>query len=190
MHLLNVTNNPIYLPLDRAPVPFGDPFVATVTSASPGVATVVGYTPTAGDAVSFSSTGATGAVPTGLTGGTTYYVVNPSGQTFQVSATKGGSAINTSSTGTNVVVHLLSNQVDGAINGLFKPTGSVIAVNLSGGTLILQGASDTGTTYGNQQGPGTWNTLVSLPTLSMARVDIQYDWLRVNTTGTIQLLQQ
>ena len=86
MQLLNVTNLPIYLPSDTAQVPFGDPIGGiTCTSASPGVITAVGYTPVAGDIVALSFT-ASGSIPTGLTVGTPYYVVSPSGNTFSVSA--------------------------------------------------------------------------------------------------------
>ena len=38
----------------------------------------------------------TGALPTGFTAGTQYFVVNPSGATFELAATLGGSAINSS----------------------------------------------------------------------------------------------
>ena len=38
----------------------------------------------------------TGALPTGLTAGTTYYVINAATNTFQLSATLSGTAINTS----------------------------------------------------------------------------------------------
>jgi hypothetical protein len=56
-----------------------------------------------GMAVRFSTTG---ALPTGLTAGTTYYVVNAGAGTFQVAATVGGSAIVTSGTqsGTHTAV--------------------------------------------------------------------------------------
>jgi hypothetical protein len=43
-----------------------------------------------GDGISITTTG---TMPTGLVSGTTYYVVNVSGQTFQLAATVGGSAI-------------------------------------------------------------------------------------------------
>ena len=40
----------------------------------------------------------TGALPTGITAGTTYYAVNVSGSTFQIAATYGGTPIATSGT--------------------------------------------------------------------------------------------
>jgi hypothetical protein len=68
----------------------------TITDASPAVVTYAAHGLSAGDAVVFASTG---ALPTGLTAGTTYYVISPTTNTFEVSATSGGSAINTSSAG-------------------------------------------------------------------------------------------
>jgi hypothetical protein len=49
----------------------------------------------------------TGALPTGLTANTTYYVVNSATNTFQLSATRGGAAINTSGTqsGTHTAIY-------------------------------------------------------------------------------------
>lgn len=66
----------------------------TITSASPGVITINGHGLVANQPVQFHSTK---YLPTGLTKGTTYYVVGASitANTFQVSATAGGAAINT-----------------------------------------------------------------------------------------------
>jgi hypothetical protein len=67
----------------------------TVTIASPAVFTQTGHGYVAGDKLRFSTTG---ALPTGLTAGTYYYVISAGlgTDTFQVSATEGGSAVNTS----------------------------------------------------------------------------------------------
>lgn len=68
------------------------PVTATITIASPGVVTATtGYSN--GDAIVLNTTG---ALPTGLTPGTVYYVVNASGSTFSLAATYGGTAITTS----------------------------------------------------------------------------------------------
>jgi hypothetical protein len=64
----------------------------TMTIASPGVITWTGHGLVAGAAVSFTTTG---ALPTGITAGTNYYVVSPTTNTFSVAATPGGTAINT-----------------------------------------------------------------------------------------------
>ena len=64
----------------------------TVTIASPAVLTL-GYALDNGTAVTLTTTG---YLPTGLVPGTVYYVVNASGTTCNLSATYGGTAINTS----------------------------------------------------------------------------------------------
>ena len=64
----------------------------TITIASPGVLTAsVNFAN--GDAIMLTTTG---ALPTGLTPGTVYYVVNASGTTCNLAATSGGTAITTS----------------------------------------------------------------------------------------------
>jgi hypothetical protein len=81
------------------------PPVVTMTIASPAVVTC-STTPQNlldGTAIVFNTTG---ALPTGLTVGTVYYVINASGTTFNVSATAGGSAITT--TGTQSGTHTIS----------------------------------------------------------------------------------
>ncbi len=67
----------------------------TVTIASPAVFTYTAHGLAAGDIVIFATTG---ALPTGLTAGTTYYVIAAglAADSFRVSATDGGSAVNTS----------------------------------------------------------------------------------------------
>ena len=74
----------------------------TVTIASPGVLST-SLNLTNGTALVLSTTG---ALPTGLLVGTIYYVVNVSGTQFSLSATAGGSAINT--TGSQTGVHSFS----------------------------------------------------------------------------------
>lgn len=67
-------------------------FTGTVTIASPGVWTATAHGLPNGAAVSFTTTG---ALPTGIVSGTTYFVVNRAANTFQFAATQGGTAINT-----------------------------------------------------------------------------------------------
>lgn len=72
----------------------------TISDASPAVIGFAGHGLTAGDAVVFSVSSG-GSLPTGLVAGTTYYVI-ASGLTataFEVSATPGGAAVNTSTAG-------------------------------------------------------------------------------------------
>lgn len=69
--------------------------LTSITNASPAVVTA-NTSFSDGTAVRLQSTG---NLPTGLTIGTIYYVINSTGTTFNLSATYGGSAINTSSAG-------------------------------------------------------------------------------------------
>lgn len=76
----------------------------TITIASPGVVTLTAHGFSAGDPVVFATSG---ALPTGLTAGTTYFVKTVvDANSFQISATPEGSAINTSGTqsGTHTLV--------------------------------------------------------------------------------------
>ena len=82
------------------------PRAITITIANPGVATFVSTSPGSlidGTAVVLDSTG---SLPTGLSVGTTYYVVSATSSTFSLAATVGGSAINTS--GTQSGTHTIS----------------------------------------------------------------------------------
>ncbi len=134
----------IYLPYDKAPLPFGDPLAATVTSAASAVFTVPGYQPTNGDAVSYSIAGTTGFLTSLSTlttqfaqPNTTYYVssatINP--DTFTLSTQKASAAtpavcMATITTlgqlGGQVFVHLLSNQADGS-TAPFKTGATALA---------------------------------------------------------------
>lgn len=198
MQLLSVSNLPIYLPADRAPVPFGDPLTGvTITLASPGVVSVVGYdNPAVGDAIAFSIPfGSAGTLPAAITAGTTYYVsaiVSAALGTFNVSATKGGASINTATAATGVLTaHLLSNQFYG-VTLPFKPGNTVLLQGAAG--LILQGAPDlneNGTfgSFGNPGGPGTYVTLATIPASGSILVNLTQDWIRVSTAATVTLIQ-
>lgn len=74
----------------------------TISIATPGVISWTAHGLPADTAVKFSTTG---ALPTGLVAGTTYYVVNVGANDFQVAATRGGAAIATTGTqsGTHTV---------------------------------------------------------------------------------------
>lgn len=64
---------------------------ATITIAAPGVVTVT-TAPNNGTIVVFTTTG---ALPTGITAGVQYFVINQTSTTFQISSTRGGTAITT-----------------------------------------------------------------------------------------------
>lgn len=198
MKVLQVGIFPIYLPYDKAPVPFGDPIEGvTATSAAPGVISTPGtYVPVVNDAVSLTFL-AGGSMPTGLTYGQQYYVQSATQTagiwTFTLSATKGGAAITTSSTGASLVLHLLSGEVDG-VTLPFKSGGTVVVENNTAGSLTLQGAFDTGQAtpgngYNPPSGPGSFFTLAVVGAGGAAECVLQADWIRVSTNGTL-ILQQ
>jgi hypothetical protein len=76
----------------------------TITIATPAVVTKTAHGLTLNDSVKFTTTG---ALPTGIVSGTTYYVISAglTADAFQVSTTIGGSAVNTS--GSQSGVHTL-----------------------------------------------------------------------------------
>jgi hypothetical protein len=85
----------------------------------------------------------TGALPTGLSFNTTYYVISAglSGSSFQVSATRGGSAIVTSGTqsGTHTCTGTYSKNQNGRWSSRFDGVSPVIrATQSAGGTTHLQ----------------------------------------------------
>lgn len=85
-----------------------DSATITVTIASPGVVTWTAHGRSNGDPVSFTTTG---ALPTGITAGTVYYVSSATTDTFQLVTNIGAAAINTS--GSQSGVH----------TGLYAPYG-------------------------------------------------------------------
>ena len=81
-----------------------DPSLATITIASPAVVTAA-FSLANGTPVVLTNSGYPAALPTGLSPGTTYYVVNTSGTTFNLALTAGGAAIIT--TGTQSGTHYI-----------------------------------------------------------------------------------
>ena len=100
--------------------------------------------------------GTTGALPTGLTAGTTYYVINVSGTSFNLATTQNGSPINTS--GSQSGVQSISNLVDVPLYQNY------IQVSDSSNFVIVFGTNAIGTTtldpmlirWSDQQNPTVW----------------------------------
>jgi hypothetical protein len=126
-------NYPFKIAFDDAPAPKVAP--VTVTIASPGVFSWTAHGLVAGTPIKFSTTG---ALPTGLTAGTTYYVVNPTTDAFSVAATPGGAAIAT--TGTQSGVHTATTVPTGTTKFFY---GIVMTAQEQGGgantSRLLQG---------------------------------------------------
>lgn len=95
---------------------------ATITIASPGVVTFANHGLQLSAPVVFSTTG---ALPTGLVAGTIYYVQSvPTVNTFTVSATQGGSVINTSGSQSGVQT-LIANPILPANYTRYRRIGSM-----------------------------------------------------------------
>ncbi|MBD9519283.1 hypothetical protein IB262_05165 [Ensifer sp. ENS02] len=126
-------NYPFKLAFDDAPP--AKTATVTMTIATPGVISWTAHGLAAGVGVKFSTTG---ALPTGLVAGTTYYVVSPTTDAFSVSATPGGSAINT--TGTQSGVHTATSVPTGTVKLFY---GIVMTAQENGGgantARLLQG---------------------------------------------------
>jgi hypothetical protein len=78
----------------------------TISNASPGVVTYAGHGKRNNDPIKFIASG--GTLPSQITAGTIYYVVNAATNTFQIASTAGGAAINTSGGSGTVRVSYLS----------------------------------------------------------------------------------
>lgn len=126
-------NYPFRIRFDDAPPPLVSP--VTVTIASPGVFSWTAHGLEAGTPIKFATTG---ALPTGITAGTTYYVVSPTTDAFSVAATPGGAAIAT--TGTQSGVHTATTVPTGTVKYFY---GIVMSANEQGGgantARLLQG---------------------------------------------------
>lgn len=117
---------------------------ATVTIATPGVVTSTAHQLILGDTVVFTTTG---ALPTGITAGITYYVISTglTADAFQFSATSGGSAIDT--TGSQSGVHTITKGT--------KMTCMYVAIKEAGGETFLDDRN--GGLVGTAGGTGTIN---------------------------------
>lgn len=143
----------------------------TVTIASPAVFTLTGHGLAAGDIVYFSTSG---ALPTGLTAGTAYYVISAglTADEFEVSTSAGGAAVNTS--GSQSGTHKVTMKCYGAEyynNYIYMRTGTnvsrygpldgspALAHNVWKGTTLGSLAALSNTTYPTLRGvsiPNHW----------------------------------
>ena len=140
------------------------PIQITISIAAPGVITLpAGFSFPDGTVITFTSTG---ALPTGLTVGQVYFVVNSTGGTFNVSATIAGAPITTS--GSQSGIQRISQRgVDLADAGdadtpLFQ---NVIQVSDVSRFVFCMGTNDYGQTFldpmlirwSDQEDPFTWS---------------------------------
>jgi hypothetical protein len=126
---------------------------AFISIAAPGVITV-SSAPANGDMVNFTTTG---SLPTGLSVGTYYFVVNRTSTTFQVATTAGGSAITTSGSqsGDHTAIWRTPVNTSGSQSGtqtentsllklLYKNTAKM-SIDLGGNMILAGGVTTAGT---------------------------------------------
>jgi hypothetical protein len=109
---------------------FAGPF--TATDASPCVFTAAGSALSNGTPVALVAPPSPQVLPGGFTAGTTYYVVSASGDTFELAATSGGSAINSTSAGAGTVSQVVQRYLRVITTGTFNPATFAVLVNRNG----------------------------------------------------------
>ncbi len=109
----------------------------TATNASPCVFTATGSAYTNGTPVAISG----GSLPTGITAGN-YYIVNASGDTFELAATSGGSPLGSSSTGSGNVQSTAPWVIARAIT--YGTVEQIDMIYYTGGALGLTGYDSAG----------------------------------------------
>lgn len=119
----------------------GSKATVTVTIASPGVFTDTAHGYLAGQAVAFITTG---ALPTGLTAGTFYYIISAglTVNTYEVSATVGGTAIVTSGTQSGVHTRYGSGSYETYGNGWIPGGPTIAAVAINAASVDSDGTSN------------------------------------------------
>lgn len=114
----------------------------TITIASPAVITLASHGLIAGDSVQFTTTG---ALPTGISASTNYYVISAglTTNTFEISATVGGSAINTSGSqsGTHTLLRTTPFAVGNEDSRLPNATGAAFLNAVTGTVQMFAGTS-------------------------------------------------
>lgn len=161
--------------------------IVTITIAAPGVITWNAHALAANQPVVFSTDG---ALPTGLTAGTTYYVLAPAANTFTVSATPGGAAITTSGTqsgthtATLAAVPIFSDD---------NPRSSIVTISIASPAIITWANNGLGlnqpikfsTTGALPTGLVAGTTYyVTLPTTNTFEVSATPGGVAINTSGT------
>ena len=125
-------------------------FTVTISNATPAVITKTDHALDAGDMVQFTTTG---ALPTGLTASTKYFVREDglTDDTFQVSATRGGAAINTSSAGSGTQTCTRPTTAYGkfGIGGGGTAATNVRFINHDGGRFTSVGSDIVTTKFGS-----------------------------------------
>lgn len=165
---LDTANTKVYIPngvaatyqfhnYDYSTVPNNPGSTVTITIATPGVVTQTGHGYAANDPITLSTTG---ALPTGLTAGTVYFVRNPAANTYELSATTGGASIAT--TGAQSGTHTARRAFGQSSTMPHVTTGNLPALT---GTILLTNSPDL---YTPTSGPNSGSPCVLFGTTTQA----------------------
>lgn len=153
----------------------------TVTLASPGVFTTPSpHDYAIGNPISFSTTG---ALPTGLTAGTPYYVISmPTTSTFTVSSSLGGGAVNTSGSqsGVHTINNLFGTLLSTAIFNCLNQSPITALLTVSAPNIIV-GTDSTIDSSVDLQNKTVWQALADLLLISNSVLYVQNDTIFVST---------
>lgn len=163
----------------------------TITIASPGVITWNAHGLHNNAPVVFTTTG---ALPTGLTAGTTYYVVSTAANTFSVATAPGGAAINTSGTqsGTHTATNTSILRVPSGVN--YVQVGcslaeSAVTANVNVAIKIQKNGTENydgvARVVDSSSGTSPSNTVVSGPVPVVAGDDFEATLITSDTSTNI-----
>lgn len=139
----------------------------TITIASPGVVTWASHGLAASAPVVLSTTG---ILPTGLSAGTVYYVVNPATNTFQLAATPGGGTINT--TGVQSGTHTATSTTVISAPAFAPPAAfKNLSIKVTGNTGVTLAADYITVTSGAAFQTLTFNATINFATNGAAGLD-------------------
>jgi hypothetical protein len=130
--------------------------VASTTITAVGTLVTVGAAPSNGDIVIFTTTG---TLPTGITAGTTYYVINRTSTTFQFAASSGSSTpvqiTGTSQTGTQTSSSYTLVNTSGSQSGVQTETASKMYFSYKGSNKMSVDLGGNAIMVGNVTAFGT-----------------------------------
>jgi len=167
----------------------------TITIASPAVVTYTAHGFTANRPVQFSTTG---TLPTGIVAGTTYYVIAAglTANTFEISATVGGTAINTSGSqsGTHTCTAVPNVNVGDTVTGASSGATAVVKkvllrtgtwTNAGAGSFVFSSVTGAFTNGENLKVTGAAVAIASSADSSITRLPGgQMEFDNINFTGS------
>lgn len=160
----------------------------TITIASPGVITWTAHGLANGTPIILRNVG--GALPTGLVAGTVYYIVAGTTNTFELSATQGGSAINTSGSqsGTQTAYYAPYGDGDGSTTfNMPDLRGRVLAglddMGNSAASRLTSQITNGGNTPGNSGGAQTNTAFTSMSSGGVNNINFGAGWLGITSGG-------